>query len=213
MSKTQARPVTPVTASAIVSLTIAANKAESVLTGATVQWVRCELDKLAASGVARDKSGGQIARKKIETALVVACIEWGAKPLKEGGLGRSGAGLAKKTVQEIFAIVLTPQKANSWKSYLSGIARAYTYGLQWDTQTHHTKNKPESADSADSAKALGDATVKVAADKKARTVTFTAGSKSAVNADDVQAIIAAITADPGRMALALAWVKSHGWTE
>ena len=211
MSKAKLIPITPVTASTIVSLTIAANKAEDKLTGATVQWVRFELDKLAASGVARDKSGGQVARAKILKLLVDACIERGSKSVADGGLGQAGGKLSEMKPVEVLEKVM-PKKVTTWGQYLSGVARAYTYNLQWDTQTHHTKNKPVSADSATSAKALDDATVKVSADRKARTVTFSAGTKAAINADDVQSIIAAITADPGRMALALAWIKSHGWT-
>lgn len=211
MSNIKARPVT-FTAALIVDMTITADKADKALSSATVQWVNFELDTLAKS-VARDASGAKVARKRIQSALVAACVERGSKPVAQGGLGRAGKGLAKMKDAEIIEAVLGASRLASWRAYLSGVARAFESGAAWNTQSHHTPTEKVSADSAASAKALDDATVSVKADKKARTVTFAAGSKSAVNADDVQAVIAAITADPGRMALALAWVKSHGWTE
>lgn len=211
MSNIKAKPIT-FTASLIVDMTIAADKAAGALTSATCQWVNFELDVLSKS-VARDASGAKVARKRIQTALVAACVERGSKPVAQGGLGRAGKGLGKMKDAEVIEAVLGASRLASWRAYLSGVARAYETGVAWNTQSHHTPAEKVSADKATSAKALDDATVKVSADKKARTVTFSAGAKAAVNADDVQAVISAITADPGRMALALAWIKSHGWTE
>ena len=208
---TKAKPVT-FTAALIVDLTISADKAAGALTSATVQWVNFELDTLA-SKVARDASGAKVARKRIQSALVAACVERGSKPVAEGGLGRAGKGLGKMKDAEVIEAVLGASRLASWRAYLSGVARAYETGVAWNTQSHHTPTEKVSASTATSAKALDDAAVSVKANKQARTVTFEAGSKAAVNADDVQAVIAAITADPGRMALALAWIKSHGWTE
>ena len=210
MSNIKARPVT-FTAALIVDMTITADKADKALSSATVQWVNFELDTLAKT-VARDASGAKVARKHIQSALVAACVERGSKPVAQGGLGRAGKGLAEKQDAEVIEAVLGASRLASWRAYLSGVARAYESGVAWNTQSHHTPAEKVSASTATSAKALDDAAVKVASDKKARTVTFSAGAKSAVNADDVQSIITAITADPGRMALALAWIKSHGWT-
>jgi hypothetical protein len=211
MSNIKARPVT-FTAALIVDMTITADKSAGALTSATCQWVNFELDTLA-SKVARDASGAKVARKHIQSALVAACVERGSKPVAQGGLGRAGKGLGKMKDAEVIEAVLGASRLASWRAYLSGVARAYESGAAWNTQSHHTPAEKVSADKAASPKALDDATVKVSADRKARTVTFSAGTKAAINADDVQSIIAAITADPGRMALALAWIKSHGWTE
>lgn len=211
MSNIKAKPVT-FTASLIVDMTITADKADKALSSATVQWVNFELDTLAKT-VARDASGAKVARKRIQTALVAACVERGSKPVAQGGLGRAGKGLGKMKDAEVIEAVLGASRLASWRAYLSGVARAYEAGVAWNTQSHHTPAEKVSADTATSAKTLDDATVSVKANKQARTVTFAAGAKAAVNADDVQAVIAAITADPGRMALALAWIKSHGWTE
>lgn len=211
MSNIKARPVT-FTASLIVDLSIAADKADKSLTSATTQWVNFELDTLAKK-VARDASGAKVARKHVQSALVAACVERGSKPVAQGGLGRAGKGLGEKKDAEVIEAVLGASRLASWRAYLSGVARAYESGVAWNTQSHHTPAAKADPAKATSAKALDDATVKVAANKTARTVTFQAGAKSAVNADDVQSIITAITADPGRMALALAWIKSHGWTE
>ena len=210
MNNIKARPVT-FTAALIVDMTISTDKAAGALTSATVQWVNFELDTLA-SKVARDASGAKVARKHIQAALVAACVERGIRPVAQGGLGRAGKGLGKKKDAEVIEAVLGASRLASWRAYLSGVARAFEAGTPWNTQSHHTAEKADPAKAA-SPKALDDATVTVKANKQARTVTFAAGSKAAVNPDDVQSVIAAITADPGRMALALAWVKSHGWTE
>lgn len=211
MSNIKAKPVT-FTASLIVDMTITADKASGALTSATTQWVNYELDTLAKT-VARDASGAKVARKHVQTALVAACVERGSKPVAQGGLGRAGKGLDKKKDAEVIEAVLGASRLASWRAYLSGVARAFEAGTPWNTQSHHTPTAKADPAKAASPKALDDATVKVATDRKARTVTFSAGAKAAVSAEDVQSVISAITADPGRMALALAWVKSHGWTE
>lgn len=208
---TKAKPVT-FTAALIVDMTITADKAAGALTSATVQWVNFELDTLAKT-VARDASGAKVARKRIQSALVAACVERGSKPVAQGGLGRAGKGLGKMKDAEIIGAVLGESRLASWRAYLSGVARAYESGVAWNTQSHHTVAKAADPAKATSAKALDDATVKVAANKQARTVTFTAGSKAAVNPDDVQSVITAITADPGRLALTLAYIKAQGWTK
>jgi hypothetical protein len=210
MSNIKAKPVT-FTAALIVDMTITADKSAGALTSATVQWVNFELDTLAKS-VARDASGAKVARKHIQSALVAACVERGSKPVAQGGLGRAGKGLGKMKDAEVIEAVLGASRLASWRAYLSGVARAYKAGVAWNTQSHHTPAEKVSANTATSAKALDDAAVKVASDKKARTVTFSAGSKAAINADDVQKVISAITSDPGRMALTLSYIKAQGWT-
>ena len=211
MSNIKARPVT-FTASLIVDMTVAADKADKALTSATAQWVNFELDTLA-SKVARDASGAKVARKHIQAALVAACVERGSKPVAQGGLGRAGKGLGKKKDAEIIEAVLGASRLASWRAYLSGVARAFEAGTPWNTQSHHTAAKAADPAKATSPKTLDDATVTVKANKQARTVTFAAGSKAAVNPDDVQSVITAITADPGRLALTLAYIKAQGWTK
>jgi hypothetical protein len=198
------------TASTIVTLSLAADRADRVLIQSTTAWVNMELDALSAT-VARDKSGGQVARKTILSALVAACIEQGSKPVKDGGLGRAGRGLKDKKPAEVIEIVLGASRLATWRAYLSGVARAYETGARWTTQSHTVKPAAEPADKATSPQAVADTTVTVKADRKARTVQFQAGAKSAVNPDDVQTVLTAITSDPGRMALALAYVKAQGW--
>lgn len=201
-----------VTASTIVNLSFIADAGEQALTSATVQWVNGELDLLATK-VARDKSGGQVARKHVRAALAAACREHAVTPKKQKGLGLRPKGLEGKNDMQLIEMVLGKSRCASWWSYLSGVARAFEAGVAWTTQSHHTPTERASPASAGSASALADAAVSVRADRKARTVTFAAGAKSAVNADDVRTIIAAITADPARMALTLAYIKSHGWLD
>jgi hypothetical protein len=216
MSKNQA-----VTAGMVVSHSIGVQKATAVLSAVTRQWINWTLDGMAESGIARDKSGAEAVRVKIRSLLVDACLasevhwvdEKEASMRMTAKVRKDLVETAKSKPMDVIGAVLGGARRASWSQYLSGVARAYRTGEAWTTQSHHTPAEEVAADSASSAKALDDATVKVSADKKARTVTFSAGAKSAVNADDVQSIITAITSDPGRMALALAWIKSHGWTE
>lgn len=217
-----------INASTIVSLSLSASKADATLTMNTAAWINAVLDALRASGVAADKSGGAAARLKVRTGLVEACMASATYWDESAGAARPMTAKGRKALVDldprinpmgVIESVLGPARANTWRSYLSGVSRAYQEGVAWSPRSHiksywisaNGGGATASPDDATGKGSLGEAAVRVTADRKARTVTFTAGVKAAVNADDVQKIIAAITADPGRMALALAYIKAQGW--
>lgn len=204
-------------ASTIVSLSLSASKADATLTASTAVWVNSILDALRASGVAPDKSGGTAARLKIRTGLVEACMASATYWDESAGAARPMTAKGRKALDPkvhpmgVIESVLGPTRAGTWRSYLSGVSKAYQAGAAWSPRSHIGMRPPASPDNAAGQRELGESSVRVTSDAKARTVTFQAGAKASVAVDDVQKIVAAVAADPGRVALALAYVRAQGW--
>lgn len=98
------------------------------------------------------------------------------------------------------------------KCYASGAARAAFHGVAWHSQAHADERlalPSLSGETKKTKRAVATASVKV--DKKAGVVTAT--PSAGVDLGDLAAVVAAIQAEPGRLALAIAWVKSHGWAK
>jgi len=204
-------------ATTIVSLSLASAKADATLAANTAVWINATLDAMRVSGVAADKSGGTAARLKVRTGLVEACMAsttyWdegvgAARPMNAKG---RAALDPKVNPMGVIEAVLGPTRAGTWRSYLSGVSRAYQSGAAWSPRSHIAARPASSPDNTTGQQTLGEASVRVTADAKARTVTFEAGAKAAVAVADVEKIVAAITADPGRVTFTLAYVKAQGW--
>ena len=98
------------------------------------------------------------------------------------------------------------------KCYASGAARAAYHGVAWHSQAHADEAlalPSLSGEKKQTKKAVATAVVKIS--KRDRTVLAT--PPAGVDLGDLAAVVAAIQAEPARMALALAWVKSHGWAK
>lgn len=98
------------------------------------------------------------------------------------------------------------------KCYASGAARAAFHGVAWHSQAHADESlalPSLSGEKKKTKRAVATASVKV--DKKAGVVTAT--PSASVDLGDLGKVIQAIQGDPGRLALAIAWVKSHGWAK
>ena len=96
------------------------------------------------------------------------------------------------------------------KCYASGAARAAFHGVAWHSQAHvdEALALPSlSGEKKKTKRAVATAAVKVS--KRDRTVLAT--PSAGVDLNDLAAVVAAIQGDPGRLALALAWVNAHGW--
>lgn len=96
------------------------------------------------------------------------------------------------------------------KCYASGAARAAYHGVAWHSQAHVDESlalPSLSGEKKQTKKAVATAAVKVS--KRDRTVTATPAA--GVDLGDLGKVIQAIQGDPGRLALALAWVNAHGW--
>lgn len=113
-----------------------------------------------------------------------------------------------------FALYLehVPVVDSTLRAYLTSVKRAMFHGVPWAPSLHkdETKGIPTKSGGERKKKApTATATVKVA--KRDRTVLATV--PKGIELDDLAAVVAAIQAEPARMALALAWVKSHGWLD
>lgn len=96
------------------------------------------------------------------------------------------------------------------KCYASGAARAAYHGVAWHSQAHADEGlaiPTLSGEKKQTKKAVATAVVKVS--KRDRTVLATPAA--GVDLGDLGKVIQAIQGDPGRLALALAWVDAHGW--
>lgn len=96
------------------------------------------------------------------------------------------------------------------KCYASGAARAAYHGVAWHSQAHVDESlalPSLSGEKKQTKKATPVAAVKVSKRDKTVTATPAAG----VDLGDLGKVIQAIQGDPGRLALALAWVNAHGW--
>jgi hypothetical protein len=114
--------------------------------------------------------------------------------------------------------ILSLSTANAYKS---GLARALYWGVPWTPSAHKTEEQgglePIPADErvgrgkagakAKAHRPTTAASLKV--DAKKRTVALTV--PKSVKPDQFGAAVLAVGSEPGRVALFLAWVKSHGW--
>jgi len=204
-------------AATIVALSLSASKADATLAASTAAWINATLDALRASGVASDKAGGTAARLKVRTELVEACMASATYWDESAGAARPMTIKGRRALDPkvhpmgVIEAVLGPTRAGTWRSYLSGVSRAYQAGAAWSPRAHIGARPAASPDTATGQRELGEASVRVTADSKSRTVTFQAGAKASVAIADVRTIVSAIAADPGRVALALAYVKAQGW--
>ena len=208
-----------ITAATVVSYSLIASKSDAVLDSTISQWINATLDALAASGVARDKSGGEAARRKVRSLLVEACLAservWNEEHACERRMlvkvRKELTEQSKKSPMTVIEAVLGPSRKSSWYAYLSGVSRAYVAGTAWTKSSHRGEATTTSADKAATPTEVTDTTASVKTDKKSRTVTVRTGAKCAVAVEDVETIISALVLDPGRVALALAYVKAQGW--
>lgn len=215
---------TPATAAAVVD-------SERVLVAALGQadrtvgsWFTAALDARRGK-FSRDAKGTASLQKDMQQELVEAAIVAARTPKKDGGMGMSKKAVdeAGETWFKVLALVLSPGRIATYRSYFAGIARAHAHEAPWHPRAHFSPDKgglPEvpwkggaqgatTAGVATNARpAETGATVKV--DAGAREVKFTAGSKG-TDPQSVATILTAIGSDPGRVALALAYCKAQGW--
>jgi hypothetical protein len=138
------------------------------------------------------------------------------------------AGLSKAQTVEKIAVEVLNVSANTGDisqstaySYKSGLGRALYWGVPWTPSAHKTEEQggldPIPADErvgrgkagakAKAHRPTTAASLKV--DAKKRTVALTV--PKSVKPDQFGAAVLAVGSEPGRVALFLAWVKSHGW--
>lgn len=96
------------------------------------------------------------------------------------------------------------------KCYASGAARVAYHGVAWHSQAHADEALALPT-LAGAQKATKKATPVAAVKVSKRDKTVTATPAAGVDLGDLGKVIQAIQGDPGRLALALAWVNAHGW--